>query len=46
MAREIERACVEKIVGEMNELAARYRENKRKIDWLRRVLELLRKPVR
>ena len=26
----------------MNELARRYRENKRKIDWLRRVLELVR----
>jgi hypothetical protein len=30
----------------MNELAARYRENKPKIEWLRRVLELVRKPVR
>ena len=42
MAREIERVCVETIVGEMNELAAHYRANKPKIDWLRRVLELVR----
>ncbi len=38
-ARGIALACAEKIVGEMNELAASYRENKPKIDWLRRVLE-------
>ncbi len=31
--------------AEMNESARRYRENKRKIDWLRRVLELVRAPV-
>ena len=42
MARQIERACVEQIVAEMNELAARYRENKHKIDWLRRVVEKVR----
>ena len=42
MAREIERGCAEKIVGEMNEFAARYRENKAKIDQLRRMLELVR----
>jgi hypothetical protein len=45
-ARAVALACAEKIVAEMNELAARYRENKRKIDWLRRVLELVRRPVR
>ncbi|HEU4640416.1 MAG TPA: hypothetical protein VFS84_16295 [Candidatus Binatia bacterium] len=44
-ARGIETACAEKIVVEMNELAARYRKNKPKIDWLRSVLELVRKPT-
>jgi hypothetical protein len=45
-ARIVERACMEKIVAEMNELAVHYRANKRKIDLLRRVLELVQRPVK
>ena len=37
---------MEKIVAEMNELAVHYRANKRKIDLLRRVLELVQRPVK
>ena len=46
MARIIEHACIEKIVGEMNQLAVHYRANKPKIDWLRRVLDLVRRRIR
>jgi hypothetical protein len=34
------------IVAEMLELAARYRENKAKIEKLRRSLEIVQRPVR
>lgn len=44
--RGIQLACVERIVNRMNELASNFRENKIKIDRLRRVLELVRQPVR
>ena len=44
--RGFQLACAELIVNRMNELAFSFRENKIKIDRLRRVLELVRQPVR
>lgn len=44
--RSVQRACAELIVDRMNELAFSFRENKIKIDRLRRVLEIVRQPVR
>jgi hypothetical protein len=44
--RGIQHACVELILDRMNDLAVNYRENKARIDRLRHVLEIVRKPVR
>jgi hypothetical protein len=43
--RDIQQACVEVLVVEMNKLALRFRKNKPAIDKLRRQLASVRRPV-
>ena len=43
--RGIQLACAAQLIERMNELALRFRENKPKIDRLRKVLEIVSKSV-
>jgi hypothetical protein len=45
MARGVQLACIDLIVEEMNELGRDFRKNKAGIDKLRRMLEIVRRPV-